>query len=239
MAAVGLMSLVALGAVQILSALGRSEHFRVRALAISRASESVRSRLHERLQGLVGANLFEIDLARAARAVEKDPWVRRAVVKRWLPGTLQVTIEERRPAALGVFKGQTVIVDAEGWPVEETREEWPGLPRLTGIPAREPETFARHAAAGLAALARVAREAPALLEGLEAVDLSIRGAVMIRRGEERPEIWLSREDAGRNLAAYRRMRARLEGRFGPLSVVDLRWRDQIALRPERGGGVGE
>lgn len=236
-AAAALLSLVALGVSEILSTLGRSEHFRVRALAFSRASDALRSRLESRLEGMVGANLFEIDLARASRAVEQDPWVRRAVVKRWLPGTLRVTIEERRPSAVATFRGRTVIVDSEGWPVEPTSEEWPGLPRLTGIASREREGFARHASAGLAALARVAREAPALLRGLESVDLSVGGAVVLRRGDGEPDLWLSRDEAGRNLADYRRLQAQIERRFGPVGAVDLRWRDQIALRPEESGGA--
>jgi cell division protein FtsQ len=237
--AVVLMSLVALGVTQLLTTFSRSERFRVRALAFSRASEALRSRLQSRLEGLVGANLFEIDLARAARLLERDPWVRRAVVKRWLPGTLQVTIEERRPAAIGLFRGREVLVDSEGWPIEERRGEPGDLPLLTGITARDPETFSRQAAAGLAALARLARQAPSLLAGLESVDLSVKGAVAIRRGGGRPEIWLSRHDAERNLANYRRIQADVERRFGPLDVVDLRWRDQIALRPGNPSGSSE
>jgi len=229
--AVAMMSLVALGVTQILTTFSRSERFRVRALAFSRASEALRSRLQSRLEGLVGANLFEIDLARAARVLERDPWVRRAVVKRWLPGTLQVTIEERRPAAVGLFRGREVLIDSEGWPIEAPGGERAGLPRLTGIAARDPEAFSRQAAAGLAALGRLAREAPSLLSGLESVDLSVGGAVAIRRGGELPEIWLSRQEATRNLDNYRRIQADIERRFGPLDVVDLRWRDQIALRP--------
>ncbi len=230
-------SLVALGVVHVLSTLSRSERFRVRALSISRASEDVRSRLQHRLQGLVGANLFAIDPARAARAVEQDPWVRRAVVKRWLPGTLQVTVEERRPVAVGAFRGRSVVVDSEGWPIEVPAAELPELLRLKGIAARERSAYARQAADALAAVGSVAREAPWLLEGLSAVDLSVPGAVVLERGDEQPQIWLSRRDAGRNLANYLRVRDDVERRFRSLRHVDLRFRDQIALRPGKDGGT--
>jgi hypothetical protein len=235
-AAVTLMSLVTLGVVHILSNVARSREFQVRALAFTRASDSLKARLRSRLNGLVGANLFAVDLATAARAVEQDPWVRRAVVKRWLPGTLQVTVEERRPVALGEYRGRTMLVDSEGWPIEEAPTPRPAMPRLTGIPARDPEAFSRLAVEGLEALSLVAGAAPALLEGLEEVDLSVPGAVLLRRGKDRPEIWLDRFDAARNLENYRRIRADIERRFKSVAAVDLRWRDQIILRPGNGGG---
>jgi cell division protein FtsQ len=234
-----LLSLVTLGAVQVLSGLARSPRFHVRALAFSNASQSLRSRLERRLQGLLGASLFSIDPATAARALERDPWVRRAVVKRWLPGTLHVSVEERRPAALGQFRGRRVVVDTDGWPIEEPPADWPDMPVLTGIAAREPAAFAREAAAGLRALARVGRGAPALLEGLESVDLSVPGAVVLRRGGGRAQVWLAREDAGRNLDRYRALEPELLARFGAAAAVDLRWRDQIALRLATSGGKTE
>jgi cell division protein FtsQ len=236
---VALLSLVTLGVVQILSSLTHSPRFRLRALAFSHASQALRSRLETRLQGLLGASLFSVDPAKAARALERDPWVRRAVVKRWLPGTLHVSVEERRAAALGQFRGRRVIVDTEGWPIEEPPREWPDMPFLSGISAREPAAFAREASAGLQALSRVRREAPALLEGLESIDLSVPGAVVLKRGPGRPQLWLAREDAGRNLARYRSLEPDLQERFGAAAAVDLRWRDQIALRVGSPGGKTE
>ncbi len=61
------------------------------------------------------------------------------------------------------------------------------------------------------------------------------GAVLLRRGKDRPEIWLDRFDAARNLENYRRVRADIERRFKSVAAVDLRWRDQIILRPGNGG----
>ncbi|MEE9218093.1 MAG: FtsQ-type POTRA domain-containing protein [Acidobacteriota bacterium] len=226
-----LLSMVALGSVQVLSSLAQSPSLRVHKLTVHRASSSLRSRLQGRMEHLLGAQLFDVDLSELARRLEEDPWVRRVVIKRWLPGTLRVTVQERRPAALAAFRGRTVLVDTQGWPIEAPLTDTGALPRLKGIRARDAQAFSEQAVAGLAALARVRRRAPELLEELTAVDLSVPGAVVLRRHRSPHEVWLNRVDAGLNLDTYARMRGELERRFGPLAAVDLRWKDQIALRP--------
>jgi len=231
--------MVAVGAVQVLTQLTNSNYFQVRQVAVSRASEELHSRLHGRMQDLVGSRLFDIDLSELARRLENDPWVRRVVIKRWLPGTLQVTVQERRPAAWGRFRGKRVLIDTEGWPIEKPTAQTAKMPVLKGIRSQEKEDFARHAAAGLAALARVTRTAPELLSNLSYVDLSVPGTVVLHRTTSPRQVWLNREDASRNLGNYIYHQNEIEHHFGSLAMVDLRWRDQIALTPWRRGGRSE
>ncbi len=234
-----ILSMVAVGVVQVLTQLTNSEYFQVHHLTVSRASEELHSRLHGRMRGLVGARIFDIDLSALARRLENDPWVRRVVIKRWLPGTLQVTVQERRPAAWGRFRGKRVLIDTEGWPIEEPTAQTAKMPVLRGIRSQEKRVFARHAATGLAALARVTRTAPELLSNLSYVDLSVPGAVVLHRATSPWQVWLSREDASRNLSKYIQHQNEIERHFGSLSAVDLRWRDQIALKPWRRGERSE
>jgi cell division protein FtsQ len=49
---------------------------------------------------LLAGNFFSVDLQRGRQAFESVPWVRRAVVRRVWPGTLLVSLEEHRAAAL-------------------------------------------------------------------------------------------------------------------------------------------
>jgi cell division septal protein FtsQ len=228
--------MVALGVVQMLTELTGSEYFRVRNLAVTRASDSLRSRLQARMQNLVGARLFDIDLSELTRRLEEDPWVRHAIIKRWLPGTLQVTVQERAPVAWGTFRGRRVLIDTEGWPIEDVPSRMGSMPTLKGIRAQKKEDFARHAAAGLQALAHVRRSAPELLSNLSHIDLSTPGAVVRHRGTSPRQVWLNREDAGRNLSSYIHYQNEIAHYFGPLAAVDLRWRDQIALKPWKSGG---
>lgn len=67
-----------------------------------------------RLAGLhVGDNLFRVDTPRVAEAVRSSPWVKAAVVRRILPGTLLVELTERTAVALW-SDGALYFVSAEG-----------------------------------------------------------------------------------------------------------------------------
>ncbi len=46
-----------------------------------------------------GRNILFADVARTMRLLEDDPWIYRAVVKRILPDTIEIQVEERQAAA--------------------------------------------------------------------------------------------------------------------------------------------
>ncbi|MEM1032586.1 MAG: FtsQ-type POTRA domain-containing protein [Myxococcota bacterium] len=61
-----------------------------------------------------GRNIFGIDEAQAATAIEADPWVERATVRRELPNVMRVEVVERDPRALAVLAGRLYLVDGQG-----------------------------------------------------------------------------------------------------------------------------
>ena len=87
-----------------------------------------------RKSGLVpGENLLRADLPRAARALEAQPWVAAVRIERRLPGTLEVTVEEHRPAAL-VQAGALYVLDDEGRLFKRAApEDGLDLPIITGF----------------------------------------------------------------------------------------------------------
>ncbi|MGO9765456.1 MAG: cell division protein FtsQ/DivIB [Myxococcaceae bacterium] len=95
-----------------------------------------------------GANLWALDTADVARAMAAHPWVSSVDVRRALPDTLQVRVEEHVPAALAVM-GDLYVVDAEGVPFKKVSgADALDLPLITGVSreeaARSPlETAAR------------------------------------------------------------------------------------------------
>ena len=61
----------------------------------------------------VGENLFRLDAPRVAESVRRSPWVKSALVRRVLPGTLLVEVTERTAVALW-SDGTLYFVSAEG-----------------------------------------------------------------------------------------------------------------------------
>ncbi|HHL40254.1 MAG TPA: FtsQ-type POTRA domain-containing protein [Deltaproteobacteria bacterium] len=83
----------------------------------------------------VGENILALDAAAAAEALESHPWIARAVVRKRLPSSVIVEIEERKPVAV-VRLDDLYVMDADG--VVFKRAE-PGdgldLPVVTGLGA--------------------------------------------------------------------------------------------------------
>lgn len=79
------------------------------------------------------SSLLFLDLADARARVEGHPWVARAFVKRELPDTLRVVVEERKPVLI-LALDRLYYLDAEGTPFKALQ---PGdrydLPVLTGL----------------------------------------------------------------------------------------------------------
>lgn len=137
-----------------------SSRFAVRAIEIEGADSVPLARLHaliglrpEALAAKPGPNIFELDLADMAEALESEPRVATAAVRRRLPSTLVVEIEEDQPAALVEMDGM-YLADASGRVFARAlieRGDGEGLPVVTGIPRED------YAADPQAAEARIRR----------------------------------------------------------------------------------
>ena len=101
---------VALAAVVVL----RSPVLDVDEVAVTGASRLDHDQLREVAGIRVGRPLLLADLGGAADRLEALPWVADAEVTRELPGTVVVSVRERRPAAVVAGGGAAVLVDADG-----------------------------------------------------------------------------------------------------------------------------
>jgi cell division protein FtsQ len=85
-----------------------------------------------------------VDLALVRERLLKYPWVKDARVSRRLPNTLRIFIVEREPAAIWQNRGQLMLVDPSGVPLEPvSREAMPDLPLLIGEGANGQEPARR------------------------------------------------------------------------------------------------
>jgi cell division septal protein FtsQ len=122
-----------------------SARFDVRAIEVVGNATVPAARLHA-LLGLdpaalaarPGPNIFHLDLARMADALETEPRVARAVVRRRLPSTLVIEIAENQPAALVEMDGMYLAEDSGRVFARALveRGDGEGLPVISGI-ARE------------------------------------------------------------------------------------------------------
>ncbi len=62
-----------------------------------------------------GKNIFKIKAGKAEDRIETDPHIAKATIKRDLPKTLVITVEERLPAAQVPYDEQYVVIDGNGY----------------------------------------------------------------------------------------------------------------------------
>lgn len=87
----------------------------------------------------LGQSLFGIDVASIYDSVREFPWVNRVAVRRRLPHTLWMYIEEYVPAAIAQGTGGLSFVDQDGVIFKSVEPMDPKtFPVLSGIPADDP-----------------------------------------------------------------------------------------------------
>ena len=167
-----------------------------------------------------GDALLDVDEEGAARRVERLPWVDDADVRREWPGTVVVTVTERRPAAsVRARGGGWMLVDASGRLLARRP-----LPQ-EGLPAIEGGTWADDPGGDLGAPARAAlRVANAIpAERVPAVPV-----VAVLDGGEL-ELRLAPSGVAR-LGSADQLEAKLLAVFTVLDRVDLRGLERLDVR---------
>ena len=180
--AVAALVALGVGAVRLDAWARQSAAFALRSVQLVGAERATEAELLALGGVQPGINLWALDAVEVARAMAAHPWVSSVEVRRALPDTLQIRIEEHVPAALAVM-GDLYVVDAEGVPFKRVSgADALDLPLITGVSREEAaqapeETAARFRVALnlLAAWARIIQH-PGLSEvhleegGLRAMD---------------------------------------------------------------------
>ncbi|HXC27815.1 MAG TPA: cell division protein FtsQ/DivIB [Stellaceae bacterium] len=99
------------------------------------------------LDARYGTPILGVNPSRAKQQLEALPWVRSASIERRLPGTIVVSLVERRPLAVWQHDGKQELVDQDGTVIPVT-----DLSRFAKLPTVVGDDQARHGAAELLGL---------------------------------------------------------------------------------------
>lgn len=78
-----------------------------------------------------GENIFQADKTLTARSVEVHPMIKSAEIKRQLPSTLLIEVQERRVWAMIPFQGMFLYVDGEGVCIDRHQQSGSTYPIIT------------------------------------------------------------------------------------------------------------
>jgi len=179
----------------------------------------------------IGANLLRLDLGRAAQALAENPWIRSASLRRRWPASVEIAIEERRPAAAVDLGGRLYLADDRGEIFKRaSAQDGLDLPFLSGLSrARFVSDRAAVEAQILASLTLLADLAPADLREASEVHWDPDLGVTLYLGPDAVAVHLGESDFEGKLERYARARSELDRRHLKISSISLDDR----VHPER------
>jgi cell division protein FtsQ len=187
-----------------------------------------------------GTNLLRIDPAAVTARLEALSQIRRAEIIRALPNRVTIRVEERRPFTL-IHAGRLHWLDEEARLLgEATPAVAPPAPVISGLSEEELATMRTapgpKARAAIALVRALRRSGSTLNAEISEIDMSRREGPVLYT-QDGIEVHLGGEHWEERLARLEGLLGQLAGqtdaRNGPVTAVDLRFRDQVVL--QRGG----
>ena len=192
------------------------------------------------LEGLRGESLLAVNLEDWRRGVMNSPWVADASLRRTLPSTVDVTVQERAPLGIGRINGSLYLIDERGTVIDEYGPNYADLdlPIIDGLslvpgdinPDLSRATLVRRLMDSLRARNMGAR--------VSQIDVSdARNAVVLLDGDP-TSIRLGNEHFAERLQAYFDLAPALREQVPNIDYVDLRFDERVFVRPA-GRAAGE
>ena len=205
--------------------------------------------VRSRVRTLEGANIVRADLDAARRRLLGSPWIADATLRRHLPSTIEIAIEERQPVALARLRGGLQLIADDGMvlgpasaapagfdlpiadglaPVAGRALSGPGVG--VGIPARVDE----ERAALIGRLVESLRHEEGLLALVSEVDVTDVEDAVVLLGDDPARVHLGHEDFARRVRAYRDLAPTLLQHVDAIDSADVRYDGRVFVRPARG-----
>ena len=179
------------------------------------------------LAPLTGRPLVELPGDPVERLLEAHPWVRRAAVRKRLPDRLEVTLEERRPAALLGRDGELFFLDADGVAFAPFDPELGTSDLVLISGSSEPEALRQ----AMTVATRLVALDPELGSQLSQVEVLNRRDFRLYSAALPFPVVVAADDLGRRLERLRDVLPVLEDRLDAVGAIDLRFERTIVVQP--------
>jgi len=228
----GIVGLLLWSGSRFIGRLVTSPRFALDRVVITGASRTTEPEIRRALAGAYGGNVLRVDLEDVGRRIEALPWIDRVSVRRVLPRGLEVAVTERAPRARFALADAMVVVDATGRVLGTVSgDDASDLPVIRGLGTPGTPEFERAARRAVACLDRLRATQPAWYPELAEIDVSRPEAIAALTTAPGPKILLDPEAVERNLEHFLALSEDIRTQIGPAEIVDLRWRDRIAIVP--------
>jgi len=190
------------------------------------------------VEGLRGQNILAADLEAWQEKLLSSPWVESATIRRVLPSTVEISVQERRPMGIGRLNASLYLIDPRGVIIDEYGPVYADidLPIIDGIGAAPHQggsivdiARAEFATRVIAALST----RPELAKRISQIDVSdLHDAVVILDGDP-ALLRLGDTDFVARLQQYIDLAPALHERMAGIDYVDLRFDERLYVRPPK------
>lgn len=216
------------------------ELFQVRRIAVHGNHRLSSGEITGLLDGLRGESLLAVDLEEWRRSVMNSPWVADAALRRTLPSTIDVTVQERAAIGIGRINGSLYLVDERGAVIDEYGPNYADLdlPIIDGLSSVPDDNTPDASKALLIRRLMDSLRARNFASRVSQIDVSdARNAVVLLDGDP-TSIRLGNERFSERLQAYFDLAPALREQVPNIDYVDLRFEERIYVRPSRSRAAG-
>jgi len=172
-----------------------------------------------------GESLFKLDLEEIHKKLRQNPWVKNVAIKKQLPGTLLINIEEAVPKALLSIKKRLYLIDENGKILERiSNDSIPFLPVIKDIAPQNKKAISE-------ALKLVdALNKKNVFAGYESLEIGLEsyGLTMNVDGEL---IKIGYGNYSEKFDRWIKLEPEIRKKGVPLKYVDLRFKDSVIVKP--------
>jgi len=223
----------------------RSASFRLEAILVEGCAQISPQEILDLLELEPCSNILLLDLGELSKRVRSNPWIQEASLRRHLPHTLVVKIEERRPA--GILSGDDCFLVSEDGVILTSLEgrDLPFLPLIRLAEARDlrvGETIESGLFRGGHIFWRdvhqmVASKGGQMREICQARD----GSLSMNLGEGMPSLRWRPESLEEQMVRLKGVMSLYHPDWRTLEYIDLRYSGKVILKPvgKGGGGFGK
>ena len=236
--------------VRALALVTESPALRISHVAVQGLRHLSAGEVRSRVRTLEGTNIVRADLEAARRRLLGSPWVADATLRRQLPATIEIAIEERQPVALARFaRGGLQLIAEDGMVLGPVGAAQAGLDLpiadgLTPVPGRSlsgpgagvgiPARVDPERAALIGRLVESLRQEDGLLALVSEVDVRDVEDAVVLLGDDPARVHLGHEDFARRVRAYRDLAPTVLQHVDAIDSADVRYDGRVFVRPARG-----
>ncbi len=224
-----------------------SEKFNLQNVVFYGCKQSKPKQLEAIIRRDFPANILRIDLQRLQSRLEKNPWIKKAGIRRVLPSDLVIHVQERSPSAILELGGELMLADSDGVLLDSYDPIYGKLdaPVIKGFLGKDAGSYRRNNKENAARI----RQAQAMLSEIESgmpsytrqiseIDISDPNNLKILLVDDSAEVLLGEKDYLKrfrklidNMAVYQEVK---DQNNNDITWVDLRFTGKIVYHRRSG-----